>query len=276
MRVGVLQSWLSERYLPFWEAYLQELEVEVVHPSPETVNLSMPAPIQRVMGEVFSLKNQSVDYLLLPNIQLGQESNRGNPSPWLVDLEATLRRLVPGLPPALVVPAELTPDAAGLAAEIGQSLTRNPMSTRRALERTKRRLQPEYKAPKQTGTALVGLVAQPVALETTTLDGLRSALEAKGLNLFLADKSPAELREEGQKLELPLELPTDLEAAGMHRYHARLGKVKALVYLHDEEFIPLPNPLRKLAKHNAKAWRLAGLNANWSQLVAELASELAV
>lgn len=276
MRVGVLHSWLSHRYLPFWEAYLRELEIEVIHPSTELVNLPMPAPIRQVMGEVFSLKNQSVDYLLLPDVQLGLESKKGNPSPWMVDLQATLRRLVPGLPPALIVPAELSSDITGVAAEIGQSLTRNPMSTRRALERTKRKLTVEYKAPKQAGTALVGVVAQPVLLEDGILGNLRTALESKGLNLFVSDKSPKNLREEGQKLELPLELPTDLEAAVMHRYLSRLGKIKAILYLHDSEYTPLPNPLRKLAKHNAKPWRLVGLDADWNQVAGELTAELAV
>ncbi|GAO74496.1 putative uncharacterized protein [Meiothermus ruber H328] len=116
MRVGVLNSWLSSRYLPFWESYLQALEVEVVQPEEASVNLPVPAPIRRVLGQVFSLKTQGVDYLLLPDVQLGVEPHRGSPSPWLVDLQATLERLVPGLPPALVVPAERSPEVAGLAA----------------------------------------------------------------------------------------------------------------------------------------------------------------
>lgn len=279
MRIGVLTHWLSGRYLPFWEAYLRELQVEVVRPDASRVNLPLPGAIREVISEVLSLKNQGVDYLLLPDIQLGVESKKGNPSPWMIDLEASLRRLIPGMPPALVVPAELSADLAGMVAEIGQGLTRNPMTTRRALERTKYLLHPEYKAPKQAASGLVGLVAQPVLLDDPqTLAQIRAGLESSGLNLYLPDKAPWDLRQEGQKLELGLEFPSDLEAAGLHRYFSRIGKVKAVLYLHDEEYFPLPNPLRKLVhkSETGKPWRMLGLEADWPQLTGELAKELSV
>lgn len=279
MRVGVLSIWLADRYLPFWVSYLQALEVEVVHPEEDSVNLPFPPPIRRVLGQVFSLKSQGVDFLLLPDVQLGVEARKGSPSPWLVDLSATLERLVPGLPPTLVVPAELSPEVAGLAAKIGQNLTQNPMLARRALERTKHQLSSSFTLPKQPGTRLVGVVAQPMLLsDTEWLGSLRAGLAEHGLHLFLADKTPAELRQEGAYLELDLELPTDLEAAGMHRYLSRLGKVKGLLYLHDPQYLPLPNPLRKLLKksHPSKPWRLVGLEASWTRLASELAKDLQV
>ncbi len=273
MRVGLLDTWLSRRYRPFWEPYLQALEVEVVHPTEVEVRLSLPLPIRRVLQQVYSLKNQGVDYLLLPDVQLGVEPQRGSPSPWMVDLAATLERLVPGLPPALVVPAELSPDLVGLAAEIGQTLTRNPMLARRALERTKRLLETPFKPPKQPGTRLIGLVAQPMLAEDTHwLEGLRTALSARGLNLFLADKPPAELRQEGQKLGLELELPTDLEAAGMHRYLSRMGRIEGLIYVHDPAYLPLPRPLRKLLRRSPppKPFQVVGLEEPWESVAAAL------
>lgn len=279
MRVGVLHSWLAERYLPFWVPYLQALGVEVVHPQEDSVNLPFPPPIRRVLGQVFNLKSQGVDFLLLPDVQLGVEAHRGSPSPWLVDLSATLERLVPGLPPALVVPAELSPEVAGLAAKIGQNLTKNPMLARRALERSKHQLSSPFTPPKQPGTHLVGVVAQPMLLsDTAWLSSLQAGLAEHGLHLFLADKAPGELRQEGSYLELDLELPTDLETAGMHRYLSRLGKVKGLLYLQDPEYLPLPTPLRKLLKRSKppKPWRLAGLETAWSQLAKELAKDLQV
>ncbi len=279
MRIGLLNSWLSSRYLPFWEPYLQALEVEIVRPEEAAVQLPMPLPIRRVMGQAFSLKNQGVDFLLLPDVQLGVEHRKGSPSPWMVDLTATLGRLVPGLPPALTVPAELSPDVAGLAAEIGQNLTRNPMLARRALERTKRLLEPPFKPLQQSGTHLIGLVAQPMLTDDSIwLADLRVVLAKHGLNLFLADKAPAELRQEGVNLSLGLELPTDLETAGMHRHLSRLGKVKGLLYAHDPEYLPLPNPLRKLLKKSAppKPWRVVGLETPWSQVADELAKNLGV
>lgn len=275
MRIGLLQTWLGGRYLPFWKAYLAELELTLVQPQAEAIHLPQPEPVRSVLAQVFSLKNQGLDYLLLPDVQLGIEPRKGRPSPWMVDLEATLRNLVPNLPPVLTVPAELSPEVAGLAAEIGQSLSRNPMLTRRALERNKKLLTPSFKVPKQPSSDLVALIVQPMWTESEAIQPLREALEAKGLYLFLPDKPPPEMRLEGANLGLNLELPTDLEAAGMHRYGSRLGKVSALLYLHDEAYLPLPNPLRKLAKHNAKPWRMVNLEADWAATVEELVAELA-
>jgi hypothetical protein len=274
-----LNGWLSQRYLPFWETYFRALEVDIVHPEATAVALPFPAPIRRLLGQVYSLKTQGVDYLLLPDVQLGREAQKGNPLPWLVGLEETLKRLIPGLPPTLVVPAELYPEVAGLAAKIGQSLTQNPMLARRALERTKHLLHPSFTAPKQGGVYLVGLVAQPMLLcDEEWLASVRTALDTRGLSLFLADKAPAELRQEGAHLGLGLELPTDLEAAGMHRYLSRLGKVKGLLYVHDPEYLPLPNPLRKLLKKSEppKPWRMVGLETPWRQVADELAKNLRI
>ncbi|GIW35859.1 MAG: hypothetical protein KatS3mg073_0004 [Meiothermus sp.] len=279
MRVGVLNSWLANRYLPFWEAYLRALEVEIVRAEEEAINLPFPPPIRRLLSQIFSLKSQGVDFLLLPDTQLGQEAQKGSSSPWLVGLDATLEQLIPGLPPVLVVPAELSPEVAGLAAEIGQNLTQNPMLARRALERTKHLLNASYSPPKQSGIHPIGLIAQPMLLcDTHWLTALKAGLAAHGLSLFLADKAPAKLRQEGAHLELGLELPTDLEAAGMHRYLSRLGKVEGLLYVHDAEYLPLPTPLRKLLKKAPppKPWRIVGLDAAWGQVAFELAKDLKV
>ncbi|MCS7193788.1 MAG: hypothetical protein NZ849_02565 [Meiothermus sp.] len=271
MRVGILQSWLGDRYLPFWEAYLRALEVEVVRPQGLEGELPLPLPIRRVVQEALELKGQGVDYLLLPDAQLGVEAKRGSPSLWMVDLEAALAQFVPGLPPVLEVPAELSPELAGLAAQVGQTLSKNPMLARRALERTKRLLEPSYKPPQPLGEG-VGIVAQPMLLQGEWLEGLRSALGQKGLRLLRADKPPAELRQEGAHLELGLELPTDLEAAGMHRYLSRLGRVRSLLYVHDPEYLPLPTPLRKLLRRHPppKPWQVVGLEDDWSKVASGL------
>jgi len=275
--VGLLDSWLSRRYLPFWEPYLRALDVEIIRPEAVSIQLPLPQPIRRLVEQVFSLKKQGVDFLLLPDVQLGAEARHGSPSSWMVDLEATLGQLVPGLPPVLVVPAERTPELAGLAAEVGQNLTRNPMLARRALERNKHLLTPTHRPPQQPGTQLIGLVAQPMLSDDAVwLAGLEAGLAEQGLNLFLLDKPPAELRLEGTKLGLALELPTDLEAAGLHRYLSRLGKVRGLLYVHDPTYLPLPRPLRRLLKKDppAKPWRLVGLEERWGEVALELAREL--
>lgn len=279
MRIGLLECWLGSRYLPFWEPYLRALEVEIVRPEELAMQLPMPSPIRRVLGQVFGLKEKGVDFLLLPDVQLGVETRKGSPSPWMVDLETTLGRLVPGLPPALLVPAELSPEVAGLAAKIGQNLTRNPMLASRALERTRRLLELPFTPPKQLGTCQMGLVAQPMLLsDPVWLADLRTGLAEHGLSLFLADKAPAELRQEGANLELGLELPTDLEAAGMHRYLSRLGKVKGLLYVDAPDYLPLPGPLRKLLRKSQppKPWRMVDLDAHWGQVAGGLAKDLSV
>ncbi|PZA06649.1 MULTISPECIES: hypothetical protein [unclassified Meiothermus] len=278
MRIGVLQSWLSERYLPFWEAFLRELGLEVVHPRErvEPLGLELPAPARTLVAEVSDLKARRVDYLLLPDLQLGVDSSRAEgQSPWLVDLEAALSRFIPGMPPRLVVPAELNPDLLGLAAEIGQGLTRNPMITRRVLERTKYLLNlepPRVKNP--SGGRAVGVVAQPYVLcDPENRHRLLEGLEGAGLTPFFADLPPAKLREEGRQVA-ELDLPTHLEAAGMLRYLSRLGRVGGLVLLADEEYAPLPSAVRKWAGKGVKPWRLVGLSEDWRPAFAALAAEL--
>ncbi|MER3488612.1 MAG: hypothetical protein C4328_01680 [Meiothermus sp.] len=278
MRIGVLQSWLSERYVPFWEAFLRELGLEVIHSRDEAElpGLELPAPARTVVAEVASLKAQGVDYLLLPDLQLGVESPRAEgQTPWLVDLEAALSRFVVRMPPGLTVPAELNPDLLGLAAEIGQGLTRNPMVTRRALERTKYLLNPAPpRVHNPSSGRIVGVVAQPYVLADPEIHRrLVAGLEGAGLSPFFADLPPAKLREEGRQVA-ELDLPTHLEAAGMLRYLSRLGRVGGLVLLADEEYAPLPAALRKWAGKGAKPWRLVGLLEDWRPAFEALAPEL--
>lgn len=278
VRIGVLQSWLSERYLPFWEAFLRELGLEVIRPQEEAElpGLELPAPARTVVFEVGNLKTQGVDYLLLPDLQLGVESPRAEgQSPWLVNLEAALSRFLPGMPPVLTVPAELNPDLLGLAAEIGQGLTRNPMVTRRALERTKYLLNPEAPRVRNPSSGrIVGVVAQPYVLSDPEIRRqLVGGLEGAGLAPFFADLPPAKLREEGRQVA-ELDLPTHLEAAGMLRYLSRLGRVGGLVLLADEEYAPLPAALRKWAGKGAKPWRLVGLLEDWTPAFQALSAEL--
>lgn len=278
VRIGVLQSWLSERYLPFWEAFLRELGLEVIRPhrEAEVAGLELPAPARTVVAEVSDLKAQGVDYLLLPDLQLGVDSPRAEgQSPWLVNLEAALSRFIPGMPPSLVVPAELNPDLLGLAAEIGQGLTRNPMVTRRALERTKYLLNPEPpRVRNPSGGRAVGVIAQPYVLtDPESRHRLVEGLEGVGLTPFFADLPPAKLREEGRQVA-ELDLPTHLEAAGMLRYLSRLGRVGGLVLVADEEYAPLPSVMRKWASKGAKPWRMVGLLEDWPPVFEALAAEL--
>ena len=100
MRVGLVHGFLSRRYLDFWRASLEALGVEVVEAAPPPSDLPFCLPVQRLLAQVEALKEAGVDYLLLPDLQGGVESERGGGQcPWLLDLEAALLRYFPDLPP---------------------------------------------------------------------------------------------------------------------------------------------------------------------------------
>jgi hypothetical protein len=172
----------------------------------------------------------------------------------------------------LKVPAELSPEVLGLAAEVGQTLTRNPMTTRRALEQTKNLIRPNLPKVQWAGTRLIGLVAQPQLLDDPATWGVvEGLLTQHNLSPAKPDLAPSALREEGEKLGLKLRLATDLEAAGMHRYFSRVGRIKGLLYLHDPDPAPLPTPLRKLVGKSAKPSKLLIQGEDWSGAVGEFA-----
>jgi hypothetical protein len=253
---------------------LKALGVEVATPAPEVIELPVSPAVRRVIAEVSSLRGQGVDYLLLPDLQLGAEIGPGDVvSPWMHDLEAALSRYLPGLPAVLRVPAELSLEVLGLAAELGQTLTRNPMTARRALEQTKNLIRPQAPKVRWAGNRLIGVVAQPQLLDDPqTWNALEGLLAQHHLSPVKPDVAPAALREEGEKLGLKLKLPTDLEAAGMHRYFSRVGRVKGLLYLHDPDCAPLPTPLRKLVGKGSKPSKLVVEGEDWSKAIEEMGS----
>ncbi len=277
VRIGVLSTWLSERYLPFWEPYLAELGQTIIHSTANDVAVPFPEPIRQTIGEVINLKQQNVDFLLIPDVQLGVESNKGSISPWLQSLEASLLRIVPGMPDAMVVPADLSESTRGIAAEIGQKLCNNPQLVRQALDQHKKHLLPVVKKPIQRGTELIGLVGLPFAQTPAMLAALETALEAKSLSLFKFDKTHAELRVEGSKFESDHVYPTDLEVLGQHRYLNRIGLVKGLIYLQDEQFFPFPKAVRKaVAKGGGhKPSVSANLDSDWEAVAQEISLALA-
>lgn len=274
MRVGVLEGFLSRRYLGFWEAYLKALEVEVVR-AQVVPDLRQPycLPVQGLLAQVEALKAQGVDYLLLPDLQGGVESERGGGAcPWLLDLEATLHRYFPGLPPVLKVPAELSDKTLGRAAEVGHLLTQNPMVVGRALDRVRGLLKPL--PPLKTPQGSVGVVAQPYLLEDESFrKAVEEALAQEGLIPYFPDLPPEKLREEGDRL-LPMDLPTDRELVGMLHYLHRLGRVRGLLLVVSYACPPIPGLLRKAARKLSKPHRLVVLGEDWSGAVKELKREL--
>ncbi|WP_117237345.1 hypothetical protein [Thermus sediminis] len=276
MRVGVLEGFLSRRYLGFWEAYLKALGVEVVRAeAPPDLRQPYCLPVQALLAQVEALKAQGVDYLLLPDLQGGVDSQRGGGQcPWLLDLEATLRRYYPGLPPVLKVPAALSEKVLGRAGEVGQILTQNPMRVGRALDQTKSLLKPP--PPPKTLGGSVGVVAQPYLLEEEGFrERVREALAQVGLLPHFPDLPPERLREEGERL-LPMDLPTDRELLGMVHYLHRLGQVKGLLLVVSYACPPIPGVLRRAARRLSKPYRLLTLGEDWGEELGALRREMGV
>ncbi len=273
MRVGLVQAFLPRRYLAFWETYLKALGVEVVYPPPGLAPLPFCRPVQALLAQVEALKAEGVDYLLLPDLQGGVESERGGGQcPWLRDLEAALLRYFPAPPPVLKVPAELGERVLGRAGEIGQLLTQNPMLVRRALDRTKGLLKPPPPPPTPPGT--VGVVAQPYLLEDPSFrEEVERALAPLDLLPFFPDQPPERLREEGQKL-LPVELPTDQELLGALHYLDRLGRIKGLLLVVSYACPPIPGLLRKANRRLHKPHRLVTLGEDWGEALRGLKAEM--
>ncbi|TBH20605.1 hypothetical protein [Thermus thermamylovorans] len=274
MRVGVLEGFLSRRYLAFWEAYLKALGVEVVRAGVGP-DLRQPycLPVQGLLAQVAALKAQGVDYLLLPDPQGGVESERGGGGcPWLVDLEAALLRYFPAPPPALKVPAELSERVLGRAAEVGHLLTQNPMLVGRALDRVRGLLKPP--PPLKTPQGSVGVAAQPYLLEDEGFrEGVAEALARVGLLPHFPDLPPERLREEGERL-FPLDLPTDRELLGMVHYLGRLGRVRGLLLVVSYACPPIPGLLQKAARRLHKPYRLLTLGEAWEAPLRSLKEEL--
>ncbi|GGM97526.1 hypothetical protein GCM10007092_09040 [Thermus composti] len=273
MRVGLVQGFLSRRYLGFWEAYLEALGVEVVRANTPPSPVPFCLPVQGLLAQVEALKERGVDYLLLPDLQDGVESEKGGGQcPWLLDLEAALLRYFPGLPPVLKVPAELSERVLGRAGEVGQILTQNPMLVGRALDRVRYLLKPP--PPLKTPQGSVGIVAQPYLLEDEAFrEEVAKALARVDLLPYFPDLPPEKLREEGDRL-LPMDLPTDRELVGMVHYLHRLGRVKGLLLVVSYACPPIPGLLRRAARRLTKPHRLVTLGEDWSEALLGLKAEM--
>ncbi len=258
MRLGLIDTWMSERYLPFWRAYLAELGVERIEPKlPASEALARieepwPRPARLLAARALELKARGAEAILAP--EAAGESPRGSGQcPWSVDPASMLERVLPGLPPLVRVPTELSEGVLGLAARIGQELVQNPQEVRRALDRSRYLLKP-YKPPAMPrGERLLGLAAMPYLAEDERLyPEVRQAAEAAGWTLARPDASPERLREEGQRTGLKIDLPTDLEFAGAAHYLSRLGRVDALLLLVEDHCPALERLARKLAAQAPK------------------------
>ncbi len=252
MRLGLVDTWMSERYLPFWRVYLRELGAELLSPRlPVTEALDRlsepwPRPARLLAARLLELKARGAEAVIVP--EAAGESPRGSgPCAWAVDPASMLTRSLPGLPELLRVPPELSPGVLGTAARLGQELVGNPQEVRRALDRSRHLLKP-YKPPAMPrGERLLGLAAMPYLLDDERLyPEVLQAARSSGWMPTRPDVSPERLREEGARTGLNIDLPTDLEFAGAVHYLGRLGKVKGLLLLACDHCPPVERLARRL------------------------------
>ncbi|WP_457631761.1 hypothetical protein [Oceanithermus sp.] len=259
MRIGLLDTWLNERYQPFWEAYLRELEIETVRPRRPASEVwsevaeEWPRPARLLAGRLLELKELGVDGVIVPRA-LGESPRGSGPCPWAVDPAGALERLVAGLPPLIRVTPDLSEKVLGEAARVGQELVQNPQEVRLALERTRSLLKP-YKPPAMPrGERLLGLAAEPYLLEDRRLYAeVVEAAGARGWTTVRPDVSLERLREEGERFGLNIDLPADLEFAGAAHYLGRLGRVKGVLILAEDHCPPVERLAQKLSGRLAKA-----------------------
>jgi len=280
MRIGLLDTWLNERYQPFWEAFLRELGVEVVRPrrpaseALATVAEEWPRPARLFAARVLELKEAGVDGVLAPRA-LGESPRGSGPCPWAVDPATTLERLVAGLPPLFRITPELSEKVLGEAARIGQELVQNPQEVRLALERTRSLLKP-YKPPAMPrGERLLGLAAEPYLLEDRRLYAeVVEAAGARGWTLVRPDVSLDRLREEGARVGLNIDLPSDLEFAGAVHYLGRLGRVKGVLLLAEDHCEPVQRLAQKLSGRLTKANAVFILGSDPGEALARIEAAL--
>ena len=249
MRIGVLSTWLSRRYQPFWLEFLRALGQELVWPasSPAVLDLPLGRSGRKVAAQALSLRGQ-VDFLLLPDIQLGEESARVMGCWWSHDLRGSLEEAISGLPSPLVVRGELGPWTLREAVEIGQSLVHNAQLLQRALDQTRHLIAPV--PARERGKGKIGLAAEPYLLEDPDLyPELSDYARQRGWELRLASGSPEELRREGKRLELGPLLPSALEFAGMASKLSREGGVAGILLLSDESCPEGEHLAQKIAGH---------------------------
>ncbi|GEM89527.1 hypothetical protein [Oceanithermus desulfurans] len=258
MRLGLVDTWMSERYLPFWRAYLRELGAELLEPRlPVSEALARleepwPRPARLLAARVLELKARGAEAIFVPEA-VGESPRGTGTCPWAVDPASMLERVLPGLPPLVRVPSELAEGVLGLAARIGQELVQNPQEVRRALDRTRQLLKP-YKPPAMPrGARLLGLAAMPYLLGDERLyPEVLAAAEAAGWTPVRPDASPERLREEGARTGLNIDLPADLEFAGAAHYLGRLGRVAGLLLVVDDHCPPEERLARRLAATTPK------------------------
>ena len=157
MRIGLPDTLLEKHYLPFWEAFLGTLKLEVVkakadfEQSLEAGSRLMPAEppsIQLFVGRVLELADVGVDAIIVPDLNPGAEPGEkaGQADPWAVDLASVLAQRV-SLPNLEAVPAYAAASTSSVAVRFGQAWTQNTRIVQRGLDRAQLYLKPARTVP---------------------------------------------------------------------------------------------------------------------------------
>lgn len=237
MKVGLLQR-PGARYGRYWQAFLEELGLEVLAPQYSPAELyragrdtlpDAPASAQLALGHILA-QPQLEALLLLESPAVPQDT-------WGQSLEELLPRRVSGLPPLIPIPDG--GDLSAAATEIGQRLTHNPALVRLALDKVRPLSQPkraEMPILSRAGMQTLALIGLPSLLEDDFfMAELRAKLEELGLFAVYASQLPPEqAQQRGARGQDAMGRP--LEGAERELYGAQSvleGKsaVRGLLYL---------------------------------------------
>jgi CoA enzyme activase uncharacterised domain (DUF2229) len=246
MRIGLPDTLLDRHYTPFWEAYLNTLEIEVVKAKADfeqsldagsRLMPSEPATIQLFVGRVLELADIGVDAIIVPDLNPGAEPGEkaGRADPWAVDLASVLAQRV-SLPTLEAVPAYLSDPTSSIAVRLGQAWTQNTRIVQRGLDRAQLYLKPA-RTPEPNwnyaGRKTIGVIGEAGLLEQPWLwRETKQALEAAGLHAVLSTQLPRDrLIEAGKKRRSDLTLETDLDVVGSAITLEAKGQVRGLISL---------------------------------------------
>jgi CoA enzyme activase uncharacterised domain (DUF2229) len=250
MRIGLPDTLLDRHYTPFWDAFLNTLELEVIKPKADfeqsleagiSFMPSEPPSIQLFVGRVLELADTGVDAIIVPDLNPGAEPGEkaGRADPWAVDLASVLAQRV-SLPNLEPVPVYLSDPSSsltlGIAVRLGQAWTQNVRLVQRGLDRGQLYFKPA-RTPEpnwnHAGRKTVGVIGEAALLEQPWLwRDAKLALEAAGLHAVLATQLNRERNVAAGKNRRPdLLLESDLEVVGAAISLEAKGPVLGLISL---------------------------------------------
>jgi hypothetical protein len=253
VRVGIVDALTLPEWAEFWERFLDELGVETLRPG---ATAERPAPaldfapclaVARLADAVARLKRDA-DRVIVPRLAdlheaAGPVRGASLDCPWLVDLDATMSAMLPGLPAIHVLPARLDAAAGVAAAALAQALGKSGAQTRRALGRVEPAIARARRADIPPGA--IAVLGQPYLLADSAL---RAALAAAATRpLFYQDQLTGEtLSAELARQESPSPLSTDRELAGAMAYFDRHPGIAGILAIVSVNCPPIPRLVDRL------------------------------